>query len=186
MLRLFFLALLVTWSALAAAQGQVYESKDAAGRPVYSDQPSPGARPLDLPPPSVIETPPLPQRPPAPAPEAKKPTYESLAVASPADGDTVWSNTGEFDVDIAVTPALRAAEGDIVRVRLDGSLLAQSYASTSFRVSEADWQAAANFDNIEHSLQLTIVDAKGATLIESAPVKFFVHRSFIKPKPAPR
>ena len=51
--------LLALCSALAAAQTTIYESQDKAG-PVFSDQPSPGAKELSLPPPNVMPGNPLP------------------------------------------------------------------------------------------------------------------------------
>ena len=41
------------WGALALGQGAIYESQGPSG-PVFSDQPSPGATPVILPPPNVI------------------------------------------------------------------------------------------------------------------------------------
>jgi hypothetical protein len=171
-------ALLAIGCTIAAAQGPVYESKDKAG-PVFSDQPSPGARPIDLPPPNVIEVPRTPQQPSAPAAAAKAaaPAYTSLAIAAPRNQDTIHSNTGEFDVSVTTVPALRAAAGDTIRVRLDGNLLPQSYRSPRLRVTAADWQGAARGDDGEHTLQVTIVDKAGAALIESAAVSFQVRRA---------
>jgi hypothetical protein len=38
-------AFVALWSSVAV--GQVYESKDKSGAPVFSDQPSPGAKPVE-------------------------------------------------------------------------------------------------------------------------------------------
>jgi hypothetical protein len=172
-IRIVAAILLATWSALCAAQGTVYESKDNAGRPVYSDQPSPGAKPIQVSPPNLIQG--LPPQAPAPAAVALAPYYASLAIASPADGDTIHTNTGEFDISVEAFPALRAANGDRIRVKLDGTMLASSYQSGNISLTESDWQAAA--ENVEHTLQAAIIDSRGAVLIESAPVKIFVHRA---------
>ena len=168
--------LLAVGCTVAAAQGPVYESKDKAG-PVFSDQPSPGARPIDLPPPNVIDTPRTPPPQPAPAAPAA-PAYTSLVISGPENRGTIDSNTGEFDVRITTVPVLRTAAGDTIRVRLDGNLLPQSYRSPELRVTAADWQAAAR-DNVEHTLQVSIVDRAGRTLIESAPVSFYAHRATV-------
>ena len=58
----------------------------------------------------------------------------------------------------------------------DGTLLASSYSSGQVSIRAADWQAAAA-DNAQHTLQAAIVDRSGATLIESAPVRFYVKRA---------
>jgi len=79
---------------------------------------------------------------------------------------------------ITISPALRAAKGDRIRVKLDGNLLASSYRASRISLTENDWQVAA--DNVEHTLRATIVDGTGAVLIETAPVKFFAHRATVR------
>ena len=174
---LFTAAFLLMWSTFAAAQGTVYESKDQAGRPVFSDQPSPGAQPRDLPPPNVIEVSPTQPTQAAPEATAQRSSYTSLTITSPAHQDTVHTNTGEFDVGAEVTPGLQAAQGDVIRAKLDGNLLPRDYTSTIFRVTEAEWLSSADPDNVEHTLQLAVVDADGTSLIESAPIKFYALRA---------
>jgi hypothetical protein len=168
--------------ALAAAQGAIYESKDKAG-PVFSDQPSPGGRPIDLPPPNVIQVPPTPP-PQQAAPAAPAPAYGSLAIVSPGNQDTIRSNTGAFDVRVQVQPALRS--GDVIRVKLDGTLLPQGFSSADFRITDSDWARAANLNNVEHTLQVAIANSSGAVLIESAPVSFFAQRAFRREEVHPR
>ncbi|MFN9210121.1 MAG: DUF4124 domain-containing protein [Betaproteobacteria bacterium] len=157
--------------ALALAQGTIYESKDKAG-PVFSDQPSPGAKPVPLPPPNVIVI--EPGTPRAPAPAAPF-AYRKFAVVAPEPQGTIHSNTGAFPIKLAVEPPLR--KGDILRVKLDGNLLDGRYTAPDIALTEADWAAAANPDNVEHRLQAAILDASGKLLIESAPVSFYVHRA---------
>jgi len=166
--------LLAIGPTLAVAQSPVYESKDKAG-PVFSDQPSPGAKPIELGPPSVIQTTPAPRQP-APAAGAA-PYYTALAISSPENGGTIHSNTGAFDVSVQLQPALRTSRGDRIEARLDGRALARRFSSARFGVTEADWQKSASPDNVEHTLQVVILDKTGAVLIESAPVKFFAHRA---------
>lgn len=158
----------------------VYESKDKAG-PVFSDRPTQGAKPVDLPPPNVIQTPPLPKQ---GAAAAAAPGYTALTIAAPAAESTYRPNTGPLDVSAQSTPALRARAGDRIRVKLDGTLLPGSYSSAKLRIGEQDWQAAASTDR-QHTLQLQIVDRSGAVLIESAPVAFYVQRATVRPRAAP-
>ena len=172
--RLFLVMLLASWSALAAAQGTVYESKDKAG-PVFSDQPSPGSKPVELGPANVIQVEPLPKQKPAAAPA---PYYTALAISSPENGGTLHDNTGAFDVSVRLVPALRTARGDRIQAKLDGRSLTRSFSSAKFGVTEADWQNNANPDNTEHTLQVVVLDKTGAVLLESAPVKFFMRRTF--------
>jgi len=161
-----------TQCAAALAQGAVYESKDKAG-PVFSDKPSPGAVVVDVPPPNVVELPKV--APAAPPPPAAAPSYRSLAVVSLADGGTVHTNTGAFDFSARSVPLLRAT--DRIRVRLDGRLLPASFHSTSLRVAASDWPSATG--EAYHTLQLVIVDPVGAVLIESKPLRFYVHRASV-------
>ena len=177
--RLSAAILLASWSALCAAQTTIYESKDKAG-PVFSDQPSftdqpTAAKPIVVPPPNLMQGLPQSQQ---PAPVAPAPYYTNFAIAVPADGDTIHSNTGAFDMRVQASPALRAAKGDRIRVKLDGNLLASSYRSGRISLTAADWQAAA--ENVEHTLQAAIIDSTGAVLIEAAPVKFFAHRATVR------
>ena len=170
------IVLLAGWCALAAAQPPVYESKDKAG-PVFSDRPSQGAKPLDLPPPNVIQTPASPKQ--KAAPSAPAPAYTSLAVTAPANGDTIHSNTGAFDVRVKTVPALGASAGDRIRLKLDGNALPSGYKSGKIRLTDADWQSAGSSTSAEHTLQAAIVDATGNVKIESAPVSFFVRRAAV-------
>jgi len=59
--RLVVAILLAIGYTLAAAQSTIYELQDKAG-PVFSDQPSSGAKPVELGPSNVIQTTPVPQR----------------------------------------------------------------------------------------------------------------------------
>jgi Domain of unknown function (DUF4124) len=166
---------LALWSVVAAAQTPIYESKDKGGT-VFSDQPAPGAKKVDLPPPNVVQT----AKPASAAPKASAaapPPYGRLAIVSPENEGTVHSNDGAFQLQVRAQPALRAGSGDRFRVKLDGKPLAQGYAAGVIDIKSADWARAAAPDTIEHVLQVTIVDRSGAVLIESAPVKFFVHRA---------
>jgi hypothetical protein len=147
----------------------VYESKDKAG-PVFSDKPSAGAVPLELPPPNVV-SPPVVQPAAPPAPSAA-PTYRRLVITRPAEQDMVHSNTGEFGIAASLSPPLRP--NDRIRVLLDGNLVPTVFRSTNLRLSLADWQSAAVGSNGEHTLQLAVVDADGKPWIESAPVRFYL------------
>lgn len=171
-------ALAASLCTLAAAQ-TMYESKDQSGATVFSDKPSPGAKPVDLAPPNVIQSPPLPRQ--APAPAAAVPAYRSIAVAVPADGGTVHSNTGAFAVTIKISPALRASAGDRIRLSLDGNVLPTAYASRKINLTDADWatDTAANSE-VQHTLQAAVVDSNGTIKLESAPVSFYVRRATVR------
>ena len=162
---------------VSLAQTTVYESKDKAG-PVFSDKPSPGAAAVDLPPPNVVAGPkPAPA---APPPPVVAPPYRSLVIASPVNEGTVHSNTGEIDLSARLNPALRP--NDRLRIKLDGQLLPSSFRSTRLRIAAAEWQADANASSAEHTVQLAVWNERGTVLIESAPVRFYVHRASVAGK----
>jgi hypothetical protein len=178
MTRKLIFTLLATFTALAFAQTPIYESKDKAG-PVFSDQPSPGAKVVDPPSPNVIDT----ARPAPPQPAtsgAPAQRYTSLAVVSPARGGTLHSNTGALELRVRLSPGLRSGQGDRLRVKLDGTELPGRFRSDTIQITEADWQRAANPAVAEHTLQAAVVDGSGNVLIESPVSLFFVHRATVR------
>ncbi len=173
--RLIAGALAAVLCSFAAAQ-TVYESKDKSGAPVFSDDPALGGKAVDLPPPNVVKQQPVPKLAPLPAAPF---AYRSISIALPEGGDTVHSNTGGFGATVKLSPALRARLGDRIRVNLDGNTLRATYASRKIAITDADWQAAATSNNVQHTLQATVVDSTGAVMIESAPLPFYVHRATV-------
>ena len=166
---------LALWAAAVAAQDKIYESTGKDGVPEFSGQPTPGATEVRLPPPNVIDTA-APQA--QPAPQQEGPTgYSQLAIVFPADQGTLHTNTGAFDLKVALQPALNA--GDSFVVTLDGTPLAGRYTSGDIAVSEQDFQSAAS-DNVQHQLQVAVIDPGGNVLIAAAPVSFYVHRATVR------
>lgn len=157
--------------AVALAQ-TVYESEDKEG-PVFSDTPSPGAQPVDLPPANVIDNPTPVQQQSQPAASG----YTSVVILSPQAQGTVHSNTGEFQVSLALTPAL---QGDnAISISLDGTTLPTLRYSLQFNITPDEWQSAAK-DNVLHELEVAVLDGSGNPLITANPVQFYVHRAFIR------
>jgi hypothetical protein len=171
--RWLFAAALAACAMSPSAQ-TVYESKDKAG-PVFSDKPSPGAKPLQLETPNVVSPPTATPAPPQPA--ASAPAYRRLVISRPANQDSVHSNDGAFGISAQLSPPLRP--DDRVRVLIDGNLVPTVFRSTSPRITPADWQATALGDRGEHTLQLAVVDANGVPKIESPIVSFYVHRAAV-------
>lgn len=159
----------------------VYESRDKSGTPTFSDQPSPGARPVTVGPANVVPStaPPAQASAPASAPAAPAPAYRTLTIVDPPNDGTVHSNTGAFEVQVRSSPGLRSGAGDRVRLVLDGNLLPGRFDSTRIRLTESDWQSAAGGGGVQHTLQAAIVDKSGQLLIESAPVVFYVQRATV-------
>lgn len=172
-------ALLVGGTALAVHAQTVYESRDKSGSATFSDQPSPGARPVTVGPTNVVPSTPPPAQASAPSAAAAPPPYRSLVVVEPPNDGTVHSNTGAFEIQVRPSPGLRSSAGDRVRIVLDGNVLPARYDSTRIRLTEGDWQAAAGGGGVQHTLQAAIVDKSGQLLIESAPVVFYVQRATV-------
>ncbi len=171
MKRKVFPLLICLLPAVALAQ-IMYESKDKEG-PVFSDTPSPGAQPVDLPPANVIDTPTLAQE----QPQSAAPGYTAFTIFSPQDQGTLHTNTGEFQVILSLTPAL--ISGNAISVSLDGKQLPTLRYSLQFNITSDEWQSAAT-DNVLHQLQVAVVDDSGNPLISANPVQFYVHRAFIR------
>ncbi|HRD88104.1 MAG: hypothetical protein JNN21_01530 [Candidatus Accumulibacter sp.] len=171
MRRLHFLLGGVLITALAAAQ-PVYESRDRAG-PVFSDMPSQGASEVHLPPVNVMDPAPAP---PLPAPPAPAADYTRLQITQPEDGGTVHSNTGQASVALTLEPPLQLERGDAIAVRLDGTVLGDRRTTLHFDISADEWQLAAR-DQVEHTLEVAVVDRAGNALLVAAPVRFYVHRA---------
>ncbi len=170
---------LVTFCCAAFAQ-TVYETKDKSG-PVFSDRPTQGASAVELPPPNVVSMP-APASTPAPSTPPPAP-YRDLMILAPEAQGSVHSNTGEFDIRARLSPALRGS--DRILVSLDGNVLKTRFRSANLHVTKADWNAASSSDDSLHTIQLTVVDAKGEPLIASAPVSFYVQRATVSKRRAP-
>jgi len=159
----------------ASVVGQVYESKDKSGAPVYSDQPTPGAKQVDLPAPNVATPQQAPSQ--APAPPAPEFRYTQLGILAPAAQTTLHTNTGAFDVQLSLDPNLRT--GDAIVLTLDGNTLPTRYTTASIALTEQDYASAAA-NTHQHSLAAAIVNANGAVLIQSDPVSFYVSRATVR------
>jgi hypothetical protein len=167
------IAAFALWST--AVVGQVYESKDKSGAPVFSDQPSQGAKQVDMPAPNVVGPQQGPAQPsPSPAPAF---SYAQLAVVAPTAQTTIHTNTGAFDVQLSVNPSLR--QGDAFVLTLDGNTLPTRYASGTIGLTAQDYQMAASSTH-QHSIAAAVVDANGKVMISSDPVSFYVSRSTVR------
>ncbi|HEY6281401.1 MAG TPA: DUF4124 domain-containing protein [Burkholderiales bacterium] len=162
--------LLICLLPTVALAQTVYESQDKEG-PVFSDTPSPGAQPIDLPPANVT---PAQQQ---PVSQPANPGYTSVVILSPQAQGTVHSNTGEFQVSLALTPALQS--GNAISISLDGTTLPTLRYSLQSNITPDEWQSAAK-DNVLHELEVVVLDGSGNTLITANPVQFYVHRAFIR------
>jgi Domain of unknown function (DUF4124) len=173
-MRLPLLLALALLTSVAAAQ-TVYESKEKSGVPLFSDQPAPNAIEIQLPPPNVIEAPKLPQ---APEQPAAAPGYKSLQILSPQNQGTIHSNTGQFNVKVSLSPALRKSRGDAFVLSINGAPLPRKFKSNTLQVLPDDWQNVPP-TVADTQIQVAVVDNNGKVLIESGPVQFYLRRTSI-------
>lgn len=188
--------------AMAMAQAQtIYETRGPNG-PVYSNQPSPGAKVLVLPPLNVMEAPPAPAMPSAaPAPAARGGTgaagesapgaapaavpYRDFAIVAPEQDGSVVANAGLFDVRLGVDPALQVGAGHAFAVSIDGRVVAQRFTASEFTIPPEFWGDTLPPPNQRHQLDAAIVDRDGRVLMQAAPVLFVLRHASALQRRAP-
>ncbi len=179
-MRRFFLCVAL-WAAASPA-AQVYRWVDPDGNIQYSDTPRPDAQVIRIPdaPPAAAPAPEPAAPGESPAAPATFSSYDRIAVVNPPDQTTVWDNSGNVAVEIAVSPALQAALGHRLVVILNGKPVGEPSTATSFSVS--------NLDRDTYTLQARILDGDGRVVGESPPSVFFMKRITVAPAvpPAPR
>lgn len=151
--------------ATPATSGTViYQSTDANGNTVFSDQP-PRDRPsktIQLGPTNAV-----PMATPAPSkPKGGKvgfPGYSSLAINSPSDGATIRNPDKPIVVHATATPPLQP--GDTLKLRDNGS--------------ELSGMSLDNPNRGTHILQAEVVGKDGEVLIQSPSVTIYVHRTSV-------
>ena len=176
------IAVMAAQFGVAVVQAQVYESKEKSGVPVFSDQPSAGSKELNLPKPNISD---------APMPSVQKPgpiaasAYTQMSIVAPGPGGTVHSNTGAFTVKVSVSPELNSSGGDRFMVKLDGTTLPGRYTDPAIDLTTQDVAGAAVTDNIQHRLEVSVVDVRGNTLIAATPINFFLRRAIVDKRELP-
>jgi len=171
------LALLLALLAIPVA-GQVYRSVNPDGSVEYSDQPAPGARPVELPPLPTVSPAQLPTPRSVARPAEEGAAYRRLAVTSPVADEGVRANDGNVVVSLALDPPLGSGHGIVLM--LDGQQVGDPVTSLSLGLP--------NLDRGTHQVAAAVVDASGKRLITSAPVTFHVLRVHVggrNPAPPP-
>ena len=155
-------------------QAAIYKIVDEEGNVHYSDQPAPGAKKVDLPPPSVYTPPKLtsPARSEA-GQEEPRAAYDSLRILSPKNDEAVRSNNGDLSVSLAVKPRLKRRQGHRLVLLLDGKPVEVKGTTHQFK----------NLDRGTHTLSARVEDRSGSSLIESDPVTFHLLRTSLFSNP---
>ena len=161
---------LVTSAPLFA---DVYKHVDEQGNITYSDVPQKkGDKPISMPEPMTYQ--PLNTPKSSSGVGAKKTTkpktiqYDSVAIATPVNEETIRSNSGDITVQISSTPALQANNTYVVY--LDGNKIQESPAATL---------TLTNVDRGSHTISVQIQDDKAQILASSEAVTFYLQRQVI-------
>ena len=100
--------------------------------------------------------------------------YASACILSPADGEGLRANSGDFVVQARIEPELR--QGHRLRLLLDGNAQGTAQSASAFPLT--------GIERGEHQLQLQIVDADGSIVFEGEPSTFHLLRhSILHPRP---
>lgn len=169
---IFLLSFCISLSVQAQTEKQtkVYRWVTESGDVVFSDQPVPGAKPLDLST-NVQNTTPFPKTKPTPAkpkPAARKSI--SLTFADIEDQATVRNATGELTVTAQLGFYMQLGVTQKLLLLFDGSPVGAPQSELQFKL--------ADIDRGEHTLQLKLINAQGDTLSTSEKVTFYMHRPF--------
>jgi hypothetical protein len=181
MARILFLALLLAAPLFAAESG--YRIVHPDGTVEFTDQPDKGAEeirieelstyPAQAPRSPVRATPsPTSRREPAPETGLHTGGYDTFAIVSPQEQETVFFNEEGMTVTFLIEPSI--AGGHEVVLRLDGVKVAGG-SSASFTLK--------NIYRGPHTLSASITNEKGEVLREAKPVTFFMRQHSIRNPP---
>ncbi len=168
---------------MASRATRVYQSTGPDGSTVFSDQPSPQARQIDINLPASDLPPAVPPKPDAPArpqPVADKAVvYTTLRITQPANDAVFWFAEGPVKVQAEIVPPL--AEGHVLVPLLNGVAQGSGVAAHGFSLT--------GLDPDTYELVVVIRDADGRDLKRSPAVRFhFKRQSLNLParRPPPR
>lgn len=164
--------------AVQAADSKIYRWEKEDGTIIFSDQPIPGAKPIDLSAKvqNVAEMVTVKASEPAKAFTSKALT---IGFKDLKDQDTVRNATGS----LTVTAKLEFQLGITQKLNLlfDGQPVGTPQSSLQFQLS--------GIDRGEHQLQFQLLNQQGDVLTASKVITFYMHRPALptsKPKPSPK
>ena len=160
------------WSTASLAV-PVWTWVDETGRQHFSDRPMPGASRIELDSVPVISlrAPSTPTAhasvPGATDSAAAIPSYTAFAIASPADGQTLWNTEGRLEVIVELTPALQP--GHRLLVDLDGRRIESAGAGPRLTVPDV-------YRGL-HTISAVIVNERDEEVLRSPGVTFMVQQT---------
>lgn len=159
----------------ATAQDPVYESRDSAGRPVFSDRATEDARAVELRTPNSVPPAAITERP-ADDAGADAGGYAQIVIVEPADDATLFPADGALTVEVMTDPPLR--DGDAVQILLDGELAAGPAPDLQYSLGE--------LERGSHTIVAEIVDAERTLLIASDPITVHSRQTVSRTASEPR
>lgn len=155
--------------ASASAHGEVYRHVDAQGNVTFSDEPMDGGETIKVKPVTTVTLPKPEDVSDAPRviEEAQEQgaAYDSVSIVSPADGDAFQSGSGNVEVQVTSSPALR--DGHRYEVTLDGQPVGQTTAG-SVTIN--------HIDRGTHEAAAHIINQDGIRIRSGDTISFTVHR----------
>lgn len=151
----------------------IYVRRDAQGNLHYSDQPSPGAKKLKLPPSNVIRSPKSHKikKPPEVTPPPVK-GYEEFSFVKPTDGET-FHNLYTFSARFKITPELM--KGDQIILLLDGKPYDEPSSEKQINFGSTDNPINPG----THTLQAKIINKDGKILKQTKTITIYIHYGHI-------
>ena len=89
-------------------------------------------------------------------------------ITTPDNDATIRENSGKVEINVATEPPLQSQAGHKILVKIDGKAIGDP--------STAQHYVLDNIDRGTHSLQASVLDASGNTLMESSTVTFHLKR----------
>lgn len=99
-------------------------------------------------------------------------SYKNLQITTPKVEESFWNVT---NIAVQVSPEPKLNDEHNIQLYLNNSPLEETNKNGQFNLK--------NLVRGEHTITAYIVDNSGKKLLESSPVKFFVHRKSVQPQP---
>jgi len=170
-LRPAVLCLIVLTLPVPGLATRVYQSKGPDGSTVFSDQPSPAAREIDinLPTadgPTAATAPKTTGTTSAPAEAGKTSAYSTVRITEPANDAVHWFAEGPVKVQVQIVPPL--AEGHVLVPLLNGVAQGSGVHASGFSLTDLDPDT--------YQLSVVIRDEQGKDLKQSPAIRFHFKR----------
>lgn len=143
---------------------QVFKETGPEGKVIFTDQPSPDAKPVDVPDTNTAKAIPIPGKTPI-QPKTEEAAYQRLMIIDPQDGSIIPNGPGHFSVQVKLTPALQ--EDHQIRLLLNGENYQQGQ-NSQFELR--------SIPRGRHELKAQVVDEENTVLISSQPTSVQVYR----------